>query len=846
MIAVRNPAALSRRYLSVHLKRTLLTILGVLLSVALMCAGGLFGESLKAKTLENVKIQFGSYHARFENLDRERADRLLLNARVGEAGLARQMGMAALSGSRKLAVYGADAAFMNIENIHAVQGRLPEAAGEIAAEAWTLKRDGKSINVGDSVTLALMPWTYKEEPKGPPAIRTFTVCGFLEPQRSSLGTGSGLAITTLADAEQANGSEIGYMGIFTVRRALPIQESITAVAADLGLPGSAAQQNAALLTAMGVGANSVMNQSVQRVQLILALILLIATVAVISNTFTISVVERIRQLGILRCVGATTRQVRGIVASEALIVSAVGIPLGLGCGMLAVFAVIKLFTAISGVNVGFAGLSFVVTWPIVAGAGGLGLVSVILSAVGPALRAGRVPPLEAVVAPGRTVRERIRRRGHAAMRAVFGVVGVMAGRNLARNRRRVVVTVTSIAIGIALFIIFSSFFGMAQNTARSVDPGPFIRDLALYADKLGAGSEFTEEDVQEARNIAGAKKVLAVREENGFLLVPSPAVAGDLREYVRANAGVLDGAPAAGEGEAAVPAAILGLDAGELAELRSRIIEGNPDFSAMEREDGVFIVSSFSTEEATITAVSLSIGDRIRLSGPLAAGGKGAAPVSVKVMGFAASLSWSKLLNGKAVGILASGRTFRRVTGKDTFARVDIELADASVHEAAAESLASIARARAGRVIDYVGTDRDMRDVMVQIAILFYGLVAVISLIGALNIVNTIGTNLLLRVREFGMLRSVGMTGGQLKGMVVLEGILYGLYSAIPGSVLGVLGARLLFGDVENVRKIPWIMPWPAIIGASAAAILLGMLSSLVPLRRMGRLSAVESIRAEE
>jgi putative ABC transport system permease protein len=82
--------------------------------------------------------------------------------------------------------------------------------------------------------------------------------------------------------------------------------------------------------------------------------------------------------------------------------------------------------------------------------------------------------------------------------------------------------------------------------------------------------------------------------------------------------------------------------------------------------------------------------------------------------------------------------------------------------------------------------------------------------------------------------------------MVLLEGVLYGLYSAVPGSAAGVLGAYLLFGNMNNVQRIPWITPWPQIFAACGVAIALGALSAIIPLRRIGRMSAVESIRAEE
>jgi len=264
----------------------------------------------------------------------------------------------------------------------------------------------------------------------------------------------------------------------------------------------------------------------------------------------------------------------------------------------------------------------------------------------------------------------------------------------------------------------------------------------------------------------------------------------------------------------------------------------------MARRSGVFLMQTFTDVKQDVRPARLSVGDRILVRGSRE---PGAAATEVVVVGIVRGFSTGSVLDQKALGVVMAEETFRSVTGKATYVRFDVSLKDSSRAADVASLLRVVpAKAHGARVEDFSETERATAGIVLQISILLYGLVTVISLIGALNIVNTIGTSLILRVREFGMLRAVGMTDGQLRGMVSLEGLLYGLYSAVPGSLIGIAAAWLLLSNVNNVRVISWSVPWAQVVGACVGAIVLGVLSALVPMRGIGRLSVVESIRAEE
>jgi putative ABC transport system permease protein len=824
-MAVTDLNGLAGRYLRAHLKRTLLTILGVVLSVALVCASGLFGRAIIEKGIEGVRLTYGAFYAMATGLTEAQVSQLAANAKADEVGASVEAGYAMVSDTMALAVIGGDAGFRTAMHLVAIAGRLPTGPGEIAIETWVAGTPGaagipRTLAVGsrleltvvipDASGLGAVPRTARE---------SFVVTGLLEGWHMTQAQGRGIGLVSIEEARRLGGGQARYTAGFTVRKGLPIQKSIAEIGSAIGVGSSQLKQNTALLTAMGVGNNAVMNTSIQNVELILALIILIATVAVISNIFSISVLERVRQFGILRCVGTTPGQLRRLILREALLVSLIGIPLGIGSGILAVQVVIWIFDAIS--TSFFSGLRLMLPVPIIAGSAGLGVLIVFLSALGPSLRAARVPPLEAVMAPARTVGQTVRRRGHPIMGGLFGVAGKMAAQNLARNRKRFLVTVGSIAIGVSLFVIFASFLGMMLSAEANQERQPFNRDVAVYARGFGGVKELTERDLAGVRLTAGVDDVLATREANGYLLLA----------------------------DARVPAAIMGLSPQGLSLFRTHVTEGSYDPGRMRRENGVYITRSFRAlvggSMKVVRPAAFAIGDEIAVTGSREPASL--APVNVKVLGFIDTLTWSPVLDSAAIGLVATEELFRSLTGKDTYTRFDIAVTQKAQSPEVADILRVVpAQAHTARVEDFSGTERARAEIALQISILLYGLVVVISLIGALNIVNTIGTSLILRVREFGMLRAVGMTDGQLRGMVALEGMLYGLYAALPGSALGLLVFWLLFSNVSRVQTIALQVPWLQIIGACVAAMAIGILSALAPLRRIGKLSVVESIRAEE
>ncbi|MDP4092632.1 MAG: FtsX-like permease family protein, partial [Bacillota bacterium] len=545
---MKNYSGITYKYLGIQKKRTILTLLGIILSVALITSIGTMVYSLQDKMLRDAIRYNGEYHAVFKDVPGSMADKIMKHVDVETCSVTRSRGFAAIAkveGQKGSSQEGLppyryldiedydDNSYSMLPKITLKEGRLPENSNEIAVDYWVLNYLPGHPRLGDKIKLDIgiredkeshdqlddRSWSGNEEfiKKNQ---REYTLTGLVNPIVSWPG---GFVSHGYSKLDDNLDTKSNYNVYVKMNSSIGIHDSIVAIAKDLGLTsvnGSYSQVkfNDQVLRYLGQSADSVLNRGMLLVLLFVVILIMVCTIAVIYNIFHISVLERISQFGILRCTGASPGQIRRIVLKEAAVMSVIGIPTGLALGLLAMKVVMLI---IGGLGFGLDStfdLRVFVSIPVLVISTVLGLITIFAAAFGPARQAARVSPLEAVRNTGNFKKENFSKVKRLRLSKKFlKIEGQIAFKNLRRNRKRFRITVFSMVISIILYIVFGNFIGYIFDIgAVQGDMGTDFRATISG----GTGEGFTDEQYNTVKALPGVEAVYKFI--NTYLTVVAP------------------------------------------------------------------------------------------------------------------------------------------------------------------------------------------------------------------------------------------------------------------------------------------------------------------------------------
>lgn len=470
--------------------RTLVTIIGVILSAAMICAVTTFVSSMQNYIVEYTKYTSGDWHGAVFDCDGDKADSISRDERVSDAALAQVLGYSSIDSSNSskpyLYVLGGNASFYEMLPIHLVSGRMPENSSEIIIPSHLLPQGGISYQSGDVITLPLSirimdgmelgqfnaathfdSAANKNVPNDETLViretRSYTVVGvYLWPYALEELSAPGFTALTVADTSPSD--DVRFDVYFKLHKASQVYDFID----ELGLGG---KYNTDLLLYSGISRHSTFSRMLLSLAAIVIALIMLGSISLIYNAFSISVSERTKQFGLLSSVGATKRQLGKMVIFESLLISAVGIPLGIASGIGGI-AVTLLF--IGGRFSSMIGSDFAVpmhvcvSWQSVAAAAVIALLTVLISAYIPSRRATRISAIEAIRQNADISSGPKTTRSSKLGIKLFGLPGLLASRHYKRNRRKYRTTVLSLFMSIVLFI---SSYAFSDELMRAVEDG---------------------------------------------------------------------------------------------------------------------------------------------------------------------------------------------------------------------------------------------------------------------------------------------------------------------------------------------------------------------------------------
>ncbi|MGP2437037.1 ABC transporter permease [Streptomyces sp. JW3] len=571
----------------------------------------------------------------------------------------------------------------------------------------------------------------------------------------------------------------------------------------------------------------------------------------IINTFSMLVAQRTREIGLLRAIGSSRRQVNRSVLIEALLLGVVGSVLGVAAGVGIAIGLMELMSA-AGMNLSTDDLTVKAATPVVGLV--LGVVVTVLAAYLPARRAGKVSPMAALrdagtPADGRAGRIRaalgvvLTGAGGAALYAagtadkasdgasllgvgvvlsligfvvigpllagvvvrvlgavllrVFGPVGRLAERNALRNPRRTGATGAALMIGLALV------------ACLSVVGSSMVASATSELDK-SVGADFIVEGNQ--RIVPGAEQ--AMRDTPGLAHVTRYKV---LDATLTSPDGKTD--------DNGVTAA----DATYAEDLRRPTTAG--DLSDAYGTDAMSVGSDYAKQHG------VSVGDTISVAF------EGGRTAKLKVA--AITDDDTAIDQGARYLSIDTMRKYVPAAAIPPNTIMFAKAADGQEDQAYAALKKSLDPYPQYQVRDQTDYKQELKDQIGQLLNMVYGLLALAIVVAVLGVVNTLALSVVERTREIGLMRAIGLSRRQLRRMIRLESVVIALFGALLGLGLGLgwgtTAQRLLALEGLNVLDIPW----PTITGVFVAAAFVGLFAALIPAFRAGRMNVLNAIATE-
>lgn len=855
--------SLTLRYLKENKKRTIVTIIGIILSTALICGiGNIYSSFMDYQIRETIQND-GSFHATFNDVDKDKIDYITKSSGVSNYGISKEFGHANTGEGNLLKVLGYDKNYFEGFNISLKEGSLPKNKNEIIiSENSNLISDGK-FKIGDSINLSIgkrlsedgeylnSPTIQEDEKLVDSKKETFKIVGIMNRPCFEYSNGIPNAITYI-DKSLINNNDKVKVSI-TVNNPKDVYSIASNICQNAKLDKKNdsngdkidnVDYNEHLLRLQGASAYSNINDTIGYIVLLVGSLVIICTIATVYNSFSISIAERKKQFGILNSIGATNSQIMKLVFLEGFIVSIVAIPIGILSGTIAmdiVFKIIQKFYSnsfIADMNLRVVYNPVIILFSII-----VVLITIFISVIIPARVASKVSPLDAIKNSSDYKVGKV--KDSKLVRLIFKTEGVLAYKNLRRNKKKFRITLFSLVISVVIFIAFSGFMTLFLE-AESVRVGEMNYDIYMYGMRNDS-IEKTKELANEIEKIHGVKNISI---EN------TTSLSMDLDEN-KVNKSAKEKVQNYFESETKNNKTVYKLMNNELnlpgdsAVQNIKLTEGSFDKDSAIKENGVILINKSYYEEkgkkGVLDMTNYKVGDTIELYS-MGYDEKTEKEYIEKTYKFKIMGISEDILMGKntypymGIGLV----TYDEVAKNNGFnASSNIIYIESDQTESTRNSINNLANKYKFDVIDQIEEYKIMQDSLKVMQIFVYGFVTVISLVSVTNIVNTISTNINLRKRELAIIKSIGVTQSGFNKMIYLESFLYGALALLWGVPIGLLLTVLMNTLLGDVISFGLVLPYSAVFICIIAIFIITFIASYIPMRKINKENIIDNIRQD-
>jgi putative ABC transport system permease protein len=840
---------LTIKNLKLNKKRTIVTIVGIILSTALMVGIGLLFSSFQDYMIRETISYNGKYEAEYGDVSLDKLNSI--DKKDFSYFYQKPIGFSKFDSANEYKPYiyisSVDKEYFN--ELHLISGRFAENDSELVISNHINTNGGASYKIGDIITLKYGERViegvntlanneyYEEETLNIVGEKTYTIVGIVERSNFEDYSASGYSTFTL-DMNDKDGTVNVFVMFNNKKKIIKQSEDL---AKKLGY-NNAISYNSTLLALYGESTyGNIMKSMITMIVIMLSLVS-IGCIVVIYNSFAISVMERKKEFGLLSSIGATKKQLSYTVFFEALIEGIIGIILGICGAYIGIGTVILIINNLIGdilvlkLNL-VTNIVFIII-PVI-----FMILVIFISALVPSRRAAKVSPIEAIRQNDDIKINKKKIKTGKLVNKLFGIEGEIALKNIKRNKKKYRVTIVSLFISIVLFISFSSYMNYTIDTASNVmGEVPYDYQISYFGD---------DNDIDALDKISEIIKSNDVKEyvsysASNLSIIGNYTYSDEYLDFYKSAYGD-DGIKA-------------------LTNLKYQYISiyilDDISYNKYKEligldKDSVILLNKFK-------GVSYGNNKRVNYDIPVINNGD----INIKICNFDDNdedVDTTKYCNKKIDNIFITNKSFDLIEEfsymSDFKLIVNKKLYDNISDSGTHYTQFNIISDNTDNIdkltkeldkydnVNYTNVKESMKqanNMILVIKILMYGFIGLVTLIGVTSVFNTISTSMALRKREFAVLRSIGLTRKGFNKILFFESLFFGLKSliyAIPVSLGVTIIIHYALADMMSINSI--VIPWKAIIISIVSVFVIVLLTMMYSTSKIKKHNIIEQIREE-
>ena len=843
---------LTIKNLRLNKKRTIVTIIGIILSTALMVGIGLLFSSFQDLMIRDTIGYSGKYEAEYNDVDLIKLNDI--KNKNFTYFYEKPIGFSKTQSSNEYKPYmyitGVNKEYFN--ELKLVDGSFPKNENEVVISNHVITNGGLNYKVGDIVTFKYG----KRNIEGNNTLanselvdgefltnegtHTYKIVGIVERSNFESYSASGYTAFTV-DVNSDKGNVNLYVMFNKNKKIIKQSEEL---AKELNYNGDI-NYNSTLLALYGESTYGNVMSSMGGMMIIMLSLVSIGCIIVIYNSFAISVMERKKEFGLLSSIGATKRQLSHTVFFEAVVVGVIGIILGILGAYIGIGCVILIINNLISDMLEYK--LHLVTNPLFIIIPVIFMIIVIgLSAFIPSRRASKVSPIEAIRQNDDIKINKKKIRTSKLVLKLFGIEGEIALKNIKRNKKKYRVTIVSLFISIVLFISFSSYMNYTLNTASSVmGEVPYDYQISYFGDDPNNDKEALDK-INEIVKSSDVKEYVSYSVSN-LSIIGNYTYSDEYLDFYKS---------AYGEN------GIKALNNLKYQSIYILVLDDN-SYNKYKKligldKDSVILLNRFK-------GVSYGNNKRVNYDIPVINSGD----INIKICNFDDSEEEvndvTKYCNKSVENIFVTNKSFdlieefsymtdfKLVVNKKLYDSISDNATDFTQFNIISDNTNNIDKLTKEldkySNVNYTNVKEAMKqanNLILVVKILMYGFISLVTLIGVTSVFNTISTSMALRKREFAVLRSIGLTNKGFNKILFFESLFFGMKSlifAIPVSIGITVLIHYALADMVSISTI--IIPWKYIIISIVSVFVIVLLTMMYSTSKIKKHNIIEQIREE-